>query len=135
VREANLTDATGWIPVNTANLATSHPRVHAIGDVAAVKLPTGGMLPKAGIMAEREGEIVAANLLAAYGIAAHGKEGARAFDGRGHCFFEVGEHRAMRVQGEFFNEPAERTRFTEASSEDFRAKERFEAERLERWFG
>jgi sulfide:quinone oxidoreductase len=132
VREAALVDATGWIPVDTASLATTHAHVHAIGDVAAVKLPTGGMLPKAGIMAERQGEIVAANLLAAHGIA--GKGAASAFDGRGYCFFEIGEHRAMRVEGEFFNEPPARTRFTEASPEGFDAKESFEAERLARWF-
>lgn len=131
VRDAGLTDGTGWIPVDPATLATAHPNVFAIGDVAAVKLPGPGLLPKAGIMAERHGEVVGANLLASLA----GRAPERRFDGAGYCFFEVGERRAMQVDGTFFADPENRTRFTEPSAEGFEAKQRFERERLERWFG
>ena len=48
VRESDLADtASGWIPVDPQNMQTKHDRVYAIGDVAAVKLPSGMMLPKA----------------------------------------------------------------------------------------
>jgi sulfide:quinone oxidoreductase len=131
VRDARLTDSTGWIPVDPATLATTHPNVFAIGDVAAVKLPGPGLLPKAGIMAERQGEVVGANLLAALS----GRAPERRFDGVGYCFFEVGDRQAMQVDGTFFEAPERRTRFTVPSAEGFAAKQRFERERLERWFG
>ena len=63
-RDSGLADAPGWIAVDPSSLATSHANVYAVGDVAAVKLPGSGVLPKAGIMAELEAEVVAANILA-----------------------------------------------------------------------
>jgi sulfide:quinone oxidoreductase len=131
VREAGLTDGSGWIPVDSGTLATSHGQVWAVGDVCAVKLPGGGMLPKAGILAEREGEVVGRNLLAAL----EGRRAEASFDGSGYCFFEVGDHRAMLVEGTFYTEPAKRVRFSEPSTESYGLKERFESERLARWFG
>ena len=47
VRESDLADgASGWISVDPKNMQTKHDRVYAIGDVAAIKLPSGMMLPK-----------------------------------------------------------------------------------------
>lgn len=46
VREAGLTDQSGWIPVNARTLATSTPQVYAIGDSAGPKTPKGPMLPR-----------------------------------------------------------------------------------------
>ncbi len=131
VRDAGLTDASGFVPVDPKTLCTAHENVYAVGDVSAVKLPGPGMLPKAGIMAERQAEVVAANLLAAL----EGRSRDRAFDGVGHCFFEVGGKRAMLVEGEFFNEPGKRVRFSEPSAEGYASKQRFERERLARWLG
>ncbi len=131
VRQAGLTDGSGFVPVDPRTLSTAHPDVYAVGDVCALKLPGSGMLPKAGIMAERQAEVVAGNLLAQL----EGRTPDRTFDGMGHCFFEVGRQRAMLVQGEFFSEPGNRVRISEPSAEGFETKQRFEQERLARWFG
>jgi sulfide:quinone oxidoreductase len=131
VQEAGLTDASGWIPVHPSTLDTAHPRVHAVGDVCAVKLPGAGFLPKAGIMAERQGEVVAARVLAAL----EGGASEREFDGEGYCFFEVGGGKAMQMEGSFFAEPGKRVRFSDPAAEAYALKVKFERDRLARWFG
>ena len=131
VKEAGLTDASGWIPVDPETLATSDPQVWAVGDVTAIRLPGSGMLPKAGIMAELQGEVVGQNLLGTL----EGGGTKRTFDGSGYCFFEVGGHRAMMLHGAFYSEPGNRVRFEAPSTEAYAMKERFESERLARWFG
>ncbi|HKQ62240.1 MAG TPA: hypothetical protein VJS92_13195, partial [Candidatus Polarisedimenticolaceae bacterium] len=130
VREAGLCDASGWVPVDPRTLLTADARVHAVGDVCAVPLPGAGLLPKAGILAERQGLVVAHNLLAALDGAAERRE----FDGVGHCFFEVGAREAMLVEGAFFVPPGDRVRFSPASTETYALKQQFERERLSRWF-
>ncbi|HEX2021125.1 MAG TPA: FAD/NAD(P)-binding oxidoreductase, partial [Candidatus Thermoplasmatota archaeon] len=57
--------ADGWLAADPATLATAHPDVWAVGDCAGVKLANGKMLPKAGVLAEAQGRVVAANLAAA----------------------------------------------------------------------
>ncbi|MBI4561798.1 MAG: NAD(P)/FAD-dependent oxidoreductase [Candidatus Rokubacteria bacterium] len=80
VREAGLVGEAGWVPVDRGSLQTAHERVHALGDVTAIKLPVGLMLPKAGVFAHHQAEVVASN------IAAEITGGAtrRAFDGFGY---------------------------------------------------
>jgi hypothetical protein len=93
--------------------------------------PAGGLLPKAGVMAERQGEVVAGNLLEAL----EGRAGGEQFDGSGECFFELGDGQAMRMEGHFFRPVADRVDAGPPSAEALADKERFERERLERWFG
>lgn len=131
VRTAGLADASGWIPVDPQTFATSDPSIHAVGDVTAVALPGAGLLPKAGVMAERQAEVVAANLLAA--LAGRGPE--RAYDGTGVCYMEVGGKRAARIEGAFYTGPGDRVRLDAPSAETFALKQAFERERLARWFG
>lgn len=101
VREAGLTNETGWIPVDGTNLQTKEENVFAIGDVTAVKLISGMMLPKAGVFAHAQGKVVAANIAAQI----KGAAGRGAFDGRGGCFLETGYGKAAFAQGEFFADP------------------------------
>lgn len=101
----------GWIPVNPSTLAVASPNaathVYAIGDVTSLPLPGRWVpdvplaLPKAGVMAAAQGEVVAANLAAAV----RGEGPVAAYDGKGYCFIEVGGKRAMRGEGEFFATP------------------------------
>src|SRR3989442_1613472 len=51
VRDAGLTDDSGWIPVNPHNLATRHEDVFAIGAITSIETPHGHApyLPKAGV--------------------------------------------------------------------------------------
>jgi sulfide:quinone oxidoreductase len=80
VREAGLTGEAGWVPVDRATLQTTHERVFAIGDVTMIKLPVGLPLPKAGVFAHHQAEVVADNI--AVETAGHG--GRRRFDGSGY---------------------------------------------------
>jgi sulfide:quinone oxidoreductase len=131
VRAAGLTDASGFVPVDPRTLATAREGVYAVGDVAVIRLAPAGMLPKAGLLAERQGEVVGRNLLARL----RGEAEEAAFDGAGACFFEVGERRAMLVEGSFYSEPGKRVRLGDPSAEVFARKVAFERERLARWFG
>jgi sulfide:quinone oxidoreductase len=69
VREAGLTDETGWIPVEIDTLKTSYPGVFALGDVTSARQPnpTGLFLPKAGVFADEQSRVVAANIAAGSG--------------------------------------------------------------------
>jgi sulfide:quinone oxidoreductase len=101
VRESDLADAaSGWIPVDPKNMQTKHDRVYAIGDVAAVKLPSGMMLPKAATFAFGQAEIVAFNIASSV----LGTE-ARSWDGFGECFIETGSGNAGYGSGSFYSMP------------------------------
>jgi sulfide:quinone oxidoreductase len=80
VAQAGLTGEAGWVPVDKGTLATGHERVFALGDVTAIKLPVGLMLPKAGVFAHAQAEVVARNVAAE--IRGDGQR--RAFDGHGY---------------------------------------------------
>ncbi len=131
VRDSGLTGEGEWIGVDRSTLETAFPGVFAIGDVTQIKLANGLPLPKAGVMAELEGKRVAAAIAAD----ARGDEASEAFDGRGFCFIEMGKAQAALVQGNFFATPEPQIRLQDGSAEHAEQKHRFEAERLERWFG
>jgi sulfide:quinone oxidoreductase len=111
VVEAGLADAAGWVPVKPKTLevdsSAAASQVYAIGDLAGVPLPGRYdpalplVLPKAGVFAAAQGEVVAARIAAAL----RGEPAAATFDGRGFCYIEVGEKRAMRGDGSFFDLP------------------------------
>jgi sulfide:quinone oxidoreductase len=102
VRESDFADAaSGWIPVDPKNMQTRHDRVYAIGDVAAVKLPSSGMmLPKAATFAFGQAEIVASNIASLV----LGTE-TRSWDGFGECFIETGSGNAGYGSGSFYASP------------------------------
>lgn len=111
VREARLTNAAGWVPVDPHTLEVQHAdageRVFAVGDITSVPLPgrfkpdVPLSLPKAGVMAVGHG-IVAAQHIASriLGIATDAK-----FDGQGFCYLETGGGTAVKAEGDFFALP------------------------------
>ena len=111
VREAQLTNQSGWIPVDPLTLNVTAIRgssdVYAVGDITSVLLPgrykpdVALSLPKAGVFAEAHGRV------AAHQIAAKilGRESRETFDGRGHCYLEIGGGRAIKADGAFFELP------------------------------
>lgn len=101
VRVAGLADDSGWIPVDRHTLTTRHPGVYAIGDVAAIPLKMGRPLPKAGVFAHAQAEVVAHNIAAAWA----GRGTPRRFEGEGTCFIETGAGRAGMGRGNFYAEP------------------------------
>ena len=101
VRESGLTGESGWVAVDRHTLETRIPQVYAIGDVVAIPLALGKPLPKAGVFAHAEAEVVAQNiarLVAGRGTAAR-------FDGHGECFIETGHGKAGFGRGDFYAEP------------------------------
>ena len=128
--EAGLAPAGGWVKVDRATLETGVSGVWAIGDCTAIGLSNGMSLPKAGLFAEREGEVVAARIAATL----RGQEPTATFDGSGACFIEMGGGEASMIRGDFFADPPA-VELTLPSHEQREAKERFEEERLARWFG
>ena len=128
--DAGLAPAGGWVKVDRATLETGHEQVYAIGDATGILLANGMPLPKAGLFAEKEGEVVAARIAARL----DGDAPIATFDGRGACFVEMGEGLASTISGDFYADPPA-VELSEPSAEQRAAKERFEMERLARWFG
>jgi sulfide:quinone oxidoreductase len=114
-REANLVDATGWIPVDQGTLATRYPGVFAIGDATAVRLPNGMFLPKAGVFADGQARTVAEKIAAEV----TGEGEAPRFNGHGFCYIEVGNGMAAYGAGNFYGLPGPRVSL-EAPSQRFR---------------
>jgi sulfide:quinone oxidoreductase len=131
VAASGLTGDADWIKVDPGTLETKHERVYAIGDVTGIKLANGLGLPKAGVMAELEGERVAAAIAADV----KGEESPPTFDGKGYCFVEMGKTTAARIEGNFYATPEPAIELAKPSRENAEAKREFEAERLEKWFG
>jgi sulfide:quinone oxidoreductase len=111
VRDAQLTNQSGWIPVDPQTLrvkqAPDAREVYAVGDVTMVPLPgrykpdVGLSLPKAGVFAEAHGRIVAHQIAAKI----LNRTPDEAFDGKGYCYLETGAKRAVKADGSFFELP------------------------------
>lgn len=106
VRRAGLAAEGAWVSVNRATLATGVPGIYAIGDVTSIPLAMGKPLPKAGVFAHAQAEVVAANLAAEWA----GSGARRAFTGQGQCFLETGDGRAGIGYGDFYAEPTPQVR-------------------------
>jgi sulfide:quinone oxidoreductase len=104
--------------------------VYAIGDVTAIPLANGMPLPKAGVFAHGEGEVVAARIADRFA----GREPTATFAGQGMCFLETGRGSATMVQGDFFADPPA-VGLGDDSAANLAAKHRFESDRLTAWFG
>jgi sulfide:quinone oxidoreductase len=102
IADAGLAGATGWVEVDRHTLQTRWPKVYAIGDVVSIPLALGKPLPKAGVFAHREAEVVADNIARQV----RGTAETSRFDGQGECFIEMGDGKAAFGGGNFFAEPA-----------------------------
>jgi len=123
VVEAGMT-VDGWIPVNPLTLETTFPGVYAVGDVTSVGTP------KAGVFAEGQAVVVAAQ------ISAHirGDAPSMTYDGRGICYLDFGHDTIAKVDVTFLSgqRPAG---VLEGPSVDLAAdKIAFGSERIRRWF-
>jgi sulfide:quinone oxidoreductase len=130
VREAGLTNETGWIPVDRGTFETRFQGVFAIGDVVAVPLSIGKPLPKAGVFAHAEAEVVAANVARLWS----GQGSPRLFDGYGQCFLEIGDGRAGLGVGNFYGEPTPQVTLRRPSRWWHWSKVVFEKRWLSQWF-
>ncbi len=119
-----------WVPVDRETLATAAPDVYVIGDATTIPLANGAQLPKAGVFAHGEAEVVARNIAAEIA----GSDPIWAFGGQGSCFLETGGGRGAYITGHFFNEPDPEVVMRSPSRFWHWAKIGFERNWLWRWF-
>ena len=131
VRDAGLCADSGWVPVDRGTLETKFPGVYAIGDVTGIMLTSiNKPLPKAGVFAHNEAEVVAHNIARAI----TGKGAERHFTGDGECFLESGDGRAAFGSGNFYADPAPQIRLRQPSMMLHLGKVVYEKYWLFRWF-
>lgn len=103
VRDGGLAADGGFVPVDRSTLATRAEGVFAIGDVTTIPIWGGKLLPKAGVFAHAEAEVVAARI--ADELA--GRVPTAVFDGSGSCFLELGEGKTAYATGNFYADPVQ----------------------------
>lgn len=101
IRHSKLAGNSGWIDVNRQTLETAFPRVYAIGDNAYIPLEMSKPLPKAGVFAHYQAEVVASNIARQI----NGQIPDKQFNGDGQCFLEMGDGRAGYAYGNFYTSP------------------------------
>jgi sulfide:quinone oxidoreductase len=124
VVESGLTED-GWIPVDPLTLRTRFDDVWAVGDVTSVGTP------KAGVFAEGQASVVAAQLIAR----ARGEADPTTYDGRGICYLEFGGGEVGKVDVTFLSGQAPKGDLEGPSVALATHKETFGSERARRWFG
>ena len=105
IRNLGMTNEAGWIPVDNATLKTKADNVYAIGDITAIVIPGRWkpdipmMLPKAGVFAHDQAQIVARRIADEI----NGQISSAQFCGTGYCMLEAGEGMAGFAYGDFFD--------------------------------
>ncbi|MDP2744793.1 MAG: FAD/NAD(P)-binding oxidoreductase [Dehalococcoidia bacterium] len=129
VREAGLTDETGWIPVAPDTLETRYAGVFALGDVTSIRQPnpTGLFLPKAWVFANEQSRVVAKNIAAQI----RGEDKSSRFDGKGSCYLETGDGMAAYASGDFYAYPEPRVYLEPPSPRYHKERRELEQEQLE----
>ncbi len=130
VRSSGLLGVSGWIHVDPGTLRTQYEGVFAIGDVTAIRLPNGKSLPKAGVFAHDQAELVAKQIADEIG----GRECRGRFDGKGFCWIEIGDGKAGFASGQFYNDPEPRLRIARPRRIWHWGKVAFEKWWLRHWF-
>jgi sulfide:quinone oxidoreductase len=132
VREAGLTDETGWVPVDPTTMRTKHSNVYAIGDVSSVPTPSGFVpyLPKAGVFAHGQAEVVANNI----SVEIKGRGKTKGWDGAGACFLMTGGAQAAFVKGSWFTTPRPEVKFSPPSRTSYMQRVLFEKYWMTHWF-
>jgi sulfide:quinone oxidoreductase len=129
IATSGLAGPNGWIPVDRSTLRTRASNVYAIGDNTAIPLENGMLLPKAGVFAHGEAEVVAENIARRVG----GDLREEAFDGHGTCFLESGGGKSGLARGDFFASPVPKVAMYRPGRSWHAAKIGFEQYWLRRW--
>ena len=129
VRNSPLAGPSGWIPIDAATCETRFDNVFAIGDVTTVPLKLGKPLPKAGVFAHGQAQVVALTLAAR--LRGRGQE--QRFEGQGECFIELGGGVAGFARGNFYADPTPQVRMFRAGRHWHAAKVAFERNWWRTW--
>lgn len=130
IHKAGLKGDTGWVPVNRHTLETKFSNIYAIGDVTGIPLALGKPLPKAGVFAHYQAEIVAHNIA----VEINGKGKPKQFTGKGECFIELGDGKAGFARGNFYAEPFPEVMIYKPGRYWHAGKVLFEKDWFRRWF-
>ena len=119
----------GWVAVDRHTLETEFENVYAIGDV--VNIPIGEYaLPKSGAFAQNAATIVVNSIMNRL----MNEDNPVRYEGDGTCYVEIGSGGVGRISANFLggDEPDVSL---EGPSDTFRVdKEKFETDRIGRWF-
>ena len=108
LKEAHITNEAGWVAVDRSTMETKYKNIYALGDVTSVSVPGRWkpdvplMLPKAGVFAHSQAEMVASRIA----DEVNGVVAKEIFRGDGYCVLEAGGGLAGFASGNFFAEPA-----------------------------
>ena len=122
--------------VDANTLTTRFEGVYALGDVTTIPLPGRFnpekplVLPKAGVFAHKQAEVLAHNLV----VEITGKGKPQSFDGFGGCFIELGDGRAGYGEGNFYDTEAPAVTLRPPARRWHWTKELIEKYWLWRWF-
>ncbi len=130
-RRSGLAAESGYVPVDPTTLAVGPEGIYAIGDATSVPIAGGKLLPKAGVFAEKEAEVVAARIAADLS----GKWPTETFDGKGACFVELGGGSAAYATGDFYAGDAPQIEMKRPGRHWHLAKVAFEQYWLRRFMG
>lgn len=128
--ESGLAIEEGWVPVDRETLVTNFEDVYCIGDANRVEIGDGVYLPKAGVFAHGEAEVVYRNISAEI----TGGQPIWAYGGQGACFMETGGGKGAYISGNFFAEGGPDVSMKGPSRLWGLAKSGFERIWLWRWF-
>lgn len=129
VSDSALAGPGGWIDADRHTLRTGHENVYAIGDNVQITLGIGKPLPRAGVFAHAQGQVVADTIAATI----HDRPAPTGFDGHGGCFIEIGDGRAGYGSGDFYADPAPRINLRSPGRAFHLGKVAFEQDVLRRW--
>lgn len=96
-------DDEGWINAEKKTLQTIQQNIYAIGDCNKIGINDFSLLPKIGVYANKEAEVVAYNIAQEINGHAERKE----FSGYGFFFIETGSGRAIYFHGNLTNNPTQ----------------------------
>ncbi|MBI6120082.1 NAD(P)/FAD-dependent oxidoreductase [Salegentibacter maritimus] len=100
IRKTDLAGNSGWVEADNQTLETKFKDVYAIGDITHLKTETGTVLPKIGVFARQQGEVVAHNISRKMDH----REPDKIFEPQGKYFIEAGEGKASESGGKFLGE-------------------------------
>ncbi|MCG3227417.1 MAG: NAD(P)/FAD-dependent oxidoreductase [Candidatus Heimdallarchaeota archaeon] len=130
LKDSPIVEEKGWVKVNPRTMETDLENVYALGDVTSIILPDGKPLPKAGVFAHYQADVVAHNILAKMKNKSDKKE----FTGKGSCFIELGDGRAGYASGNFYTEPTPKVNLKKPSRWWHWQKVLFEKVWFWKWF-
>ena len=129
IANSPLAFSDGWIHSDRATMATEFENVFAIGDNAQIPLAIGKPLPRAGVFAHGQAEVVADSISARI----NGKSATRRFEGEGGCFIEIGGGVAAYGSGNFYAEPAPQIKLRLPARRWHWGKSALELQVMRRW--